>query len=186
MKYATVLALAASSVAATEVIQIDPFHPRNFLKADLAEHLLKAATAEVSKVFHQTPPAGNPLAGGSAVVWAQCADAAGSFNLDTSKTSASPDPLTKGSDVALHLAGGLSSPIDINNVHIHVDWNGTPLYDEDHKGETKYTDSVSYDLKWSVPSYAPDGKYVATITGVDNADGTKNDFCVSASFEFTP
>jgi hypothetical protein len=185
MKYATVLALAASSVAATEVIQIDPFHPRNFLKANLAEHLLKAATAEVTKVIHQTPPAGNPLAGGSPVAWAQCADAAGSFNLDTSKTTATPDPLTKGSDVALHLAGGLSSPIDIGNVHIHVDWNGTPLYDEDHKGESKYSDSVAYDLKWSVPSYAPDGKYVATITGVDNADGTKNDFCVSASFEFS-
>ena len=186
MKYATAIALAASSVAAAEVIHIDPFHPMNFAKAHLVEPLLKAATAEVSKVLHQAPPRGNPLAAGSPVVWAQCADAAGSFNLDSSKTTATPDPLTKGSSVALHLAGGLSAPIDIGNVHIHVDWNGAQLYDEDHKGENKYTDSVAYDLKWDVPSYAPDGKYVATITGVDNADGTKNDFCVSASFEFTP
>ena len=66
-----------------------------------------------------------------------------------------------------------------------MDWNTAPLYDEDHKelAGTK-SDTLDMSLKWSVPSYAPNGAYVATITGVDT-DGSSKDFCVQASFNFS-
>ena len=175
MKFATLCALFACASAH----QIDPFNMKNFMKADLMPQLIKSTGETATKLMkgEQT------VQGGSKVVWAQCEDDKNVFTKDDT-TAAIPDPLNKGSDVQLNLVGTLSDSITLSNVHIHVDWNGVPLYDEDHKHTDTYEDVFQYKLTWNVPGYAPNGKYVATLTGID-ADGSSKDFCVSASFEFS-
>ena len=69
----------------------------------------------------------------------------------------------------------------MKNLHVHVDWNGSPLYDEDHDGGS-FSDTFTYDMKWDVPSYAPNGDYVVTITGQEDDGST--DLCVKGLFTF--
>ena len=177
MKFATLLALTAG-VSANKVIEIDPFAIKNFMKVELMPNLLKSASMTAVKLAE-----GQEIVKDSTkVVWAQCDDDKGVFTLDDS-TSADPDPLVKGKDVGLHLIGALSDDIDLSKVHIHVTWNGAPLYDEDHTDNLPSSDPLDYSLKWSVPSYAPDGAYIVTMTGVDT-DGSSKDFCVTAGFNF--
>lgn len=57
----------------------------------------------------------------------------------------------------------------LKNVHIHVEWNSSPLYDEDNEGTNVYDSDVEYNLGWNVPSYAPSGHYDVTVTGTGNA-----------------
>ena len=177
MKFATLLALTAGVSA--ESFQIDPFAIQNFMKADVLPELVKSTKVTATKLAKGEPI----LRDSTKVEWSQCDDDKGVFTLDTDNTSAIPDPLQKGKDVGLNLAGVLSDDIDLSNVHIHVDWNGTPLYDEDHKGDQHFSDSLTYNLKWSVPSYAPNGDYSVILTGVDK-DGSSKDFCVNAKFTF--
>merc|ERR1711988_1011436 len=176
MKFATLLALTAG-VEATKVIKIDPFNIKNFMKVELMENLIKSTSMTAYKLLEGKVDAP------SKVQWGQCDDDKGVFTLDTDSTSADPDPLVKGKDVNLHLVGALSDDITLSKVHIHVTWNGAPLYDEDHTDSLPSSDPVDYKLKWSVPAYAPDGNYVVTLTGVDT-DGSSKDFCVTAGFGF--
>ena len=179
MKFATLLALTSSASAFT--LDIDPFNIKNFMKVELMPNLLKASANTASKIAAGEDIVGAP----TKVQWAQCDDDKQAFTLDTDNTSADPDPLVKGSDVNLNLVGALSDDITLSNLHIHADWNGAPLYDEDHpefKGKT-FSDTLQASLKWSVPAYAPDGNYAITLTGVDT-DGSSKDFCVFAKFSF--
>ena len=57
----------------------------------------------------------------------------------------------------------------LKNVHIHVDWNSSPLYDEDDKGLNVYDSDVEYNLGWNVPSFAPSGHYDIHVTGTGDA-----------------
>lgn len=175
---ARVAAVVALLGGASASHQIDPFNIENFMKPEVMPHLIKSTQEQAANLLKGQ----DIVKGGSPVSWAQCADDKNVFTKDDS-TAAIPDPLSKGSDVKLHLVGALSDAINLSNVHIHVDWNGVSLYDEDHKGEQEFDDVLTYDLQWSVPSYAPNGQYVATLTGIDK-DGSSKDFCVTASFSF--
>ena len=116
---------------------------------------------------------------GGSVTFSQCDDDKGVFTLDTDATKASPDPLVKGSDVSLDLHGIVSDSIEVKNVHIHVDWNGSTLYDEDHAQDNTYDSDLEYNLSWSVPSFAPSGDYDVVIKAYgDDASATL--YCVEA------
>ena len=42
------------------------------------------------------------------------------------------------------MAGVVSEKLEIKNVHVHVDWNSAPLYDEDHFQDNSYDSDYSY------------------------------------------
>ena len=172
MNKLSAIALLASGAAAN--LKIDLYNPMNLLKynngpVNTIQSLIKAA---------QTPSVGG------SVTYAQCDDDAGSFTLDKKSTTNKPDPLVKGQDVTLMLRGLVDEGIDFNNVHVHVDWNGSTLYDEDHPMTNHYDTTYSYDVSWSVPSYAPSGHYAVTITGQGKTDEVSGKvMCVSANFD---
>ena len=66
-------------------------------------------------------------------------------------------------------------------MHVHVDWNGAPLYDEDDKVGKTFDSDLSQDLGWDVPAFAPNGKYRVKITGLDTDN--KTNMCGTADFE---
>merc|ERR1711998_481868 len=99
------------------------------------------------------------------VTYSQCPDDLNEFTLDTDNTTNVPAPAVKGSNVALKLAGIVSAQMEVTNVHVHVDWNGATLYDEDHAQDNMYTSSYNYSLSWAIPSYAPSGAYDIHLTG---------------------
>ena len=167
---ATLVALGCASANQT-THTIDLFNPGNF--ANMGQHSLVKQMLDTTSLI----VVDDNLKTGE-VTYAQCDDDTGSFTLDTDSTSNTPDPVTKGQDVALNLVGIVSDPIEVKNVHIHVDWNKTPLYDEDNKQDNKYSDDYQYSLKWNVPSFAPSGDYDITVTGLD--DDQKKLLCVNA------
>ena len=115
------------------------------------------------------------------VTLSQCNDDTGAFVLDTSSTTITPNPIVKGSDLAFGLEGVVTSSIEVENVHVHVDWNGSPLYDEDHPGKTPFDSTFEYKLVWNVPSFAPAGHYDFKLVATDS-DG-KSNACVAAVFD---
>ena len=103
------------------------------------------------------------------VTYQQCDDDAKVFNLDLSSTNTTPSPINKGDDITFNLVGVVSEQMTLKNVHIHVDWNSSPLYDEDDPGTNVYDSDVEYNLGWSVPSFAPSGHYDVYVTGTGDA-----------------
>ena len=81
------------------------------------------------------------------------------FTFDAANSKNVPNPVTKGSSLEFTLAGIVSDAIEVKNLHVHVDWNGATLYDEDHNQDTKYDSAYNYKLNWAVPSFAPSGHY---------------------------
>ena len=121
------------------------------------------------------------------VSYSQCDDKAGIFTLDDQSTSNTPQPLTKGVNLQFNLAGILADHMTISNVHVHVDWNGTPLYDEDHTQTNEYDDTYNYQLGWDVPAFAPDGEYIVRITGIGSTSSAAEGstvYCMLANFTF--
>ena len=106
------------------------------------------------------------------------------FDFDEEATVVDPNPPAKGQDVNFNLAGGLSDEMDLTNIHIHADWNGSPLYDEDHKvTEGPFTDDdFSYKMAWNVPPYAFDGLYVINLKGTQ--DDGQSVVCINFKFAF--
>ena len=164
-------ALIASGASAHAEHKINPFAVENFMNKNLLPSLIKTATME-------TP---NDI---GIVTFNQCDDDAGAFTLDTKATTEQPNPVTKGQDVKLMLRGIVSEFMEVEDLHVHVNWNGSTLYDEDITGVHDYTTSYSFDVSWNVPSYAPSGNYDVTLTGKgktdDLPDGTV--LCVHATF----
>ena len=78
------------------------------------------------------------------------------------------------------MRGYTDKKIEVDNLHIVVNWNGAPLYTEDHDEKRVYKDDVSVDLTWYLPSYTPAGSFVCTITGTDK--NGKTNLCTNASF----
>ena len=119
-----------------------------------------------------------------AVTYLQCDDDAGAFTLDTKQTTNSPNPVVKGSKVSLMLRGIVSEGVDIDNIHVHVDWNGSTLYDEDIAMTNHYDSTFQYDVSWDVPSYAPSGAYAVTMKGHGKTDEVSDVtvMCVGANF----
>ena len=103
------------------------------------------------------------------VTYQQCDDDAKVFSLDLSSTNTTPSPINKGDDITFNLVGVVSEQMTLKNVHIHVDWNSSPLYDEDDPGTNVYDSDVEYNLGWSVPSFAPSGHYDVYVTGTGDA-----------------
>ena len=161
-------ALIASSASAEHRLNV--FAAENFLSKNLVQSLIKTAMMDTPNDVGK-------------VVYNQCDDDAGAFTLDTKQTSNSPDPVTKGQDVSLKLRGIVDENVEVDNLHVHVDWNGSTLYDEDIKGVNTYTSTYQYDVSWNVPSYAPSGAYAVTITGTGKTDDTSGKvICVGANF----
>lgn len=152
--------------AQKDELTIDLFTPENFAKNGLIKQLMMAKATDVN--------------GLGDVTYSHCADG-GLFNLDTDNTNNTPAPAVKGSDISLNLAGTVTDQIEITNVHVHVDWNGATLYDEDHAQDNMYDSSYNYSLKWSIPSYAPSGAYDIHLTGTGNSSsGPGTEICVEA------
>ena len=150
-------------------ISIPLFKPENFAKASLVKELMMSKVANFK--------------GTGDVTYGQCADDAGVFTFDADNTSNVPAPAVKGSDVTLNLAGIVSDSIEVTNVHIHVDWNGSTLYDEDHAQDNVYDSSYNYSLKWAIPSYAPSGAYAVKVLGTGNSSaGAGSVMCITANF----
>ena len=168
MKYATVLALVSTAQAdKRELMELPVFSGESFAQTNIIKSMLETTTLIA-------------VGGVGEVTYGQCDDDMGVFTLDTDSTSNTPSVITKGSDLAFHLAGIVSDPVTIENIHVHVDWNSTPLYDEDHKKELKFDSELTTDLGWNVPAFAPGGTYAVKITGID-ADN-KTNMCVTADF----
>ena len=164
-------ALLASSASAHAEHKINPFAVENFMTKNLLPSLIKTATME-------TP---NDV---GVVTFSQCDDDAGAFTLDTKATTEQPNPVTKGQDVKLMLRGIVSEFMEVEDLHVHVDWNGSTLYDEDIQGVHDYTTSYSFDVSWNVPSYAPSGAYHVVLTGKGKTDEVSDAtvMCVDAKF----
>ena len=67
-------------------------------------------------------------------------------------------------------------------MHIHVDWNQSPLYDEDHEMDQSYDSDLTYNLGWNMPSFSPAGFYNVTIiaTGESEEKADQKVMCVLA------
>ena len=106
------------------------------------------------------------------------------FEFDEDATTVDPNPPQKNADINFGLAGGLNDEMDLTNIHIHVDWNSSPLYDEDHAvTEGPFTgDDFNYPLTWNVPSYAFDGIYKINLKGTQ--DDGQTVMCINAAFAF--
>lgn len=166
MKYATLLALVSVASANTDYQELDVFNPKNFMTANFTKNMIAVTDVQ----------------GTGEVTYSQCDDDFGVFILDTDATTNSPNPVVKGGHISFNLAGSVVDAIDVTNIHVHVDWMNTPLYDEDHPQENHYDSAYSFALGWDVPSFAPSGLYGIQITGTgsnEGADGTV--FCVKAS-----
>ena len=101
------------------------------MKRNLAEQLIKSATMEKNGISGE-------------VSWSQCDDSSKVFTFDESSTSYDPAPVTKGTTCTINMAGIVSDKINVKNVHVHVDWNSAPLYDEDHFQDNTYDSDYSY------------------------------------------
>ena len=115
MKFAAA-ALLALGVAADDRINV--FNSSNKLYKNLMKSLVDDAVHKKAS-----------LGATGVVTWKQCADQSGVFMFDKSSTNTVPNPVTKGKDVKLNLAGTVSSTMSVNNIHVHVNWNGSSLYD---------------------------------------------------------
>ena len=112
----------------------------------------------------------------------QCDDDLGVFTFDDGSTTVDPNPITKGSTINFNLVGGFSESTAVDNLHVHVLWNDSPLYDEDDKDGNTYDADYQFPLSWDVPTFAPDGHYAITLTGT-TPEGQKA-ICISAAFDF--
>ena len=162
-----------AAIGCTQAHNIDLFNPANF--ANMGQHQL------VKQMLESTSLVSVSDAVNGAVTFTQCDDDVGVFNLDTDNTKSVPDPVAKGSDVSLNLAGIVSDTIEVKNVHIHVDWNGSTLYDEDNAQDNTYDSDLEYALTWNVPSYAPSGAYDVFVKAYDD-DKSSVLYCVEAQF----
>ena len=159
MKFATLI--AATAAADVQVDMFSHFKVKNLVKMLLTQRR------------------DAPLTGG--VAWSQCEDDFGVFQFDESSTSYSPDPMTKGVSATPNLAGVLQDTIHVENMHMHADWNGSPLYDQDFKDGSDYDSNWTQSVGWDIPGFAPSGAYHITFKGAGSymgADGTV--FCIAA------
>ena len=169
LAYAALIASGASANHAE--IRINAFAPENYLNKNLVPNLLKSAFVGQQNDI-------------GVATFSQCDDDAGAFTLDTKATTEQPNPMQKGQDVKLLLRGAVSENMEVSDLHVHVDWNGSTLYDEDITGVHDYTSSYSFDVSWNVPSYAPAGDYSVTLTGTGKTDELPDGkvLCVNAKF----
>lgn len=167
-----------AALGCTQAHQIDLFTPETIAKMggkpSMVQQMLDYATSFVA--------VDDNLKLGE-VTFSQCDDDTNSFTLDSDQTTSEPNPVVKGSKVQLDLFGIVADKIEIKNVHIHVDWNGTPLYDEDNSQDNTFeNEEYTYNLGWDVPSFAPSGAYDIHLKAYGDEKDTSGPvlYCVEA------
>ena len=160
MKQTSVL-FALGTVSA---LNIDLFSAKNFMNMPSQGLMKSMITSANQSLFYASNNIGD-------VTYEQCDDDVGQFTFDDANTYNDPSPVAKGSDLNLNLAGVFGDSGTLKNIHIHVDWNGTPLYDEDHKQSTAIGDEFKTTLGWNVPSFAPSGDYAINLIGTGDISG---------------
>ena len=160
------ITLALAALGTISAIEIDPFHIKNFMKLDVAKTMLATMAQNNDR---------NDI---GKVCWSQCDDANKDFHFNESMTSYNTNPVTKGKQLALNLGGILDFPEQIEKIHVHVNWNGAALYDEDVAVGETFDSVVKKTISWIVPAYAPSGKYEVNLTGTDKSK--KTDLCMNA------
>ena len=168
MKYTSALLLAIGAVKAKLDHKINIDFNNFFDSKNLVQSLIQSAQQVTDSPGH--------------VTFGQCDDEAKVFNLDLSSTNTTPNPITKGDNIVFNLIGVVNSQMTLKNVHIHVEWNSSPLYDEDNPGTNVYDSDVEYNLGWNVPSFAPNGHYDVTVTGTGSASSVSDGMvmCIKA------
>ena len=168
MKYTSALLLAVGAANAKHDHKINIDFNNFFDSKNLVQTLIESAQQVTDAPGH--------------VTFEQCDDDAKIFNLDLSSTNTTPNPITKGDDITFNLIGVVNSQMTLKNVHIHVEWNSSPLYDEDNPGTNVYDSDVQYNLGWNVPSFAPSGHYDVTVTGTGDASSVTDGkvMCIKA------
>ena len=76
------------------------------------------------------------------VVYKQCPDDLKVFKLDYDKTTNTPDPVTKGTDISFNLAGSLDKCLNLTSVNTHVDYLTTVYYDNTTQLSDSYNASI--------------------------------------------
>ena len=160
MKQTALVAMGTASA-----LNIDLFTAKNFMSM-APQGLVKSMLATANQSLLAVTPNG-----AGDVSYEQCDDDVGSFTFDDANTYNNPAPVTKGSNLDLNLAGIFGDQGTLKNIHIHVDWNGTPLYDEDHNQSTAIGDDFKTTLGWNVPSFAPSGDYAISLIGTGDISG---------------
>ena len=161
-------ALASAAAAASHTIRTD------FMSYAKAPNLMQSL---IGAVVREAPKADPGM-----VTFSQCDDDLGLFTFDEDSTTVTPQPITKGSTIDFDLVGGVSDTVTVENFHVHVDWNTSPLYDEDDEDGTTYDSDYEFHLSWDVPTYAPDGDYSIDLIGYTG--DSKKAVCVHADFTF--
>jgi hypothetical protein len=128
MKYTSALLLAVGAANAKHDHKINIDFNNFFESKNLVQSLIESAQQMTDAPGH--------------VTFEQCDDDAKIFNLDLSSTNTTPNPITKGDDITFNLIGVVNSQMTLKNVHIHVEWNSSPLYDEDNPGTKTYDSDV--------------------------------------------
>ena len=170
---AAAIAIASAYTVKEHVIKTDLSNWANSPK--LMDNLIKSA----GRFFDRKA---NKLTDSGAITWGNCDSETPAFHFDKDSTTVTPNPLTKGSTIQFDLVGTMDSTTEVDNIHVHVDWNGSSLYDEDDKDGQSYDSDYEFKLSWAVPSYAPDGTYAVKLTGT-NASNSEV-VCAMASFTF--
>ena len=134
-------ALAALGCVSASSHQVDMFNPLNFMTFQHGQGFVQQMISQVSN----TKISISDLKDGE-ITFSQCDSQGDSFILDTDRTSADPNPIQKGTSVSLDLHGIVSDALDTKNVHVHVDWNGSTLYDQDYANDKHYDDDVAISL----------------------------------------
>ena len=169
-----IVALASAYVVKEHTIKTDL---SNWAKSpNLMHNLLKAGKSFVDRKIN------NKLTDSGAITWGNCDSETPAFHFDQDATSVTPNPLTKGSTIQFDLVGTMDASTEVDNLHVHVDWNGSTLYDEDDKDGQTYDSDYEFKMHWDVPSYAPDGAYAIKLTGTNASNGEV--VCVQANFTF--
>ena len=170
----TTAALAALGTASAD-LKIDLFSAKHFGAMPADGRLRSLMKSGQQYLFAASDGLGD-------VTYEQCDDDVGQFTFDGDNTYNDPAPVQKGSDVNLNLAGLFGDKGTLTNIHIHVDWNGTPLYDEDHNQKTKIGDDFKTTIGWNVPSFAPAGDYDVFLKGYGTMGGQDDQFlmCINA------
>ena len=127
MKNLFVYAALATAAAFERPLNIDLFHPTNFMSVDVAKQM-------ISMFSHPKVEANQT----GLVKWEECADDHNLFKFSQTMTSYSPDPIKMGSQLTLNLGGTTKQPLFVDFLHINVKWNGTQLYDQDVKVNQKF------------------------------------------------
>ena len=167
---------ALAALSATSAKNIDLFSAKNFMNIPTEEGIRALIKSGHQAMFSASNGLGD-------VSYEQCDDDVGSFTFDGDNTYNDPAPVVKDSDLTLNLAGIFGDSGTLKNIHIHVDWNGTPLYDEDHEQTTDIGDEFTTAITWNVPAIAPAGDYEISLVGTGDLAGSTDAkiMCIHAS-----